>query len=113
MHDTFRRPQDRSERARVGDASAHDAKTVRRAELGFEIGRVPPLHRGRVGGVAEVVDDRDVIAAQNERARQVVADEADPTRDDPAHVRFSFFRGQISRARGPRRSRLGSKRQPV
>src|SRR6185369_14435380 len=71
----------RLDRRAVDDARVRDPDRV--AELGLEVARVPPLRRLWVRRVAEVVDDDGPVAAREERARQVVADEPDPARDDP------------------------------
>ena len=66
----------------VGHAALldHDARAVLLHQpLGVE-----PLQSRRVGRVREVVDDAHLVTTHEERVTEMVTDEPDPTRDEPA-----------------------------
>ena len=66
-----------------------------RAELGREVRGVAPLVDGRVGRVAEVVEDGDGVTAREERPRDVVPDETDAASDEDAHDARYFDEGNV------------------
>jgi hypothetical protein len=87
-NDAVRACERRAHRVAVGHARVRDADAT--AELRFEIALVALFPRARIRRVAEVVDHDHVVAALRDRAAQVKADEANPARHHPEHLRQTF-----------------------